>query len=156
MRLSVASAPIGLIVFVLLAIPSARASSGHDEILPDQAALTQMEFRAQAAGQREQCFLYTELVQVYTEVAGRQFADGQIEQANTTLKRIQHFADLIHAALMKDTKRVKDAEKIVHMASYHLGQYAHRISSEDKTEAESTLKKLDKVHDELLAQVFAH
>ena len=152
MRFSVAFA----VVLLLLSLPSARASAGADNPSPDAAVLAQMELRAEAAAQREQCFLFTELVQMYTEVAGRELADGEIEQANTTLKRVQHFVDMIHTALARDSKRVKDAEKVIHMASYHLSQSLHRVSSDDKAVAENTLKKLDKVHDELLAQVFSH
>jgi len=152
MRISVASAAFLLI----LALPSARALSSHDDISLDPAAIAQMEDRADHAGQREQCFLYTELVQVYTEIAGRQVAAGEMEQAHTTLKRIEHFTTLIHAALARDTKRVKEAEKLVHMATYRLGQYMHHASSDDETAFAATLKELDKVHDELLAQVFAH
>ena len=152
MRIPVA----GTLVVLLLAFPSARGYASTGNLAPDTATLTQMEQRAEVAAQRERCFLYTELIQGYTEIAGQQIADGEIEQANTTLKRVQHFADLIHAALAKDTKRVKEAEKTLHIASYHLGQYLHRVSAEDKAVAESTLKKLDSVHDELLAQVFSH
>jgi hypothetical protein len=152
MRISVASA----VFFLLLAFPTAHAKSNHDDLTLDPAALAQMETRADHAGVREQCYLYTELVQVYTEVAGRQISAGEMEQANTTLKRIQHFTALIHAAIARDTKHVKDAEKMVHMATYHLDQYMHRVSSDDKAVVESTKKELDKVHEELLAQVFSH
>jgi len=152
MRVSVASTAL----LLLLSLPAARAHSNHDDPALDPAALAQMETRADHAGVREQCYLYTELVQVYTEVAGRQMSAGEMEQANTTLKRIQHFAALIHAALARDTKHVKDAEKMVHMATYHLDQYMHRVSSDDKGAVETTVKQLDKVHEELLAQVFAH
>ena len=152
MRFSVA----GTIVLLLIAFPSARSYASTDNLPLDPAMLAQMELRAEAAAQRERCFLYTELVQVYTEMAGRQFADGEIEKANTTLRRVQRFADLIHIGLARDSKRVKEAEKALHLASYHLGQYLHHVSAEDKSVAESTLKKLDSVHDELLAQVFAH
>jgi hypothetical protein len=151
MRISVASA-----VFLLLVLPAAHAKSNHDDPTLDPAALAQMETRADHAGVREQCYLYTELVQVYTDIAGRQMAAGDMEQANATLKRIQHFAALIHSAIARDTRHVKDAEKMVHMASYHLDQYMHRVSSDDKDAFESTVKQLDKVHEELLAQVFAH
>jgi hypothetical protein len=152
MKISVA----GTVVVLLLFFPFARAYASTDDLTLNAAAIAQMELRAEAAAQRERCFLYTELVQIYTEVAGQQLADGEIEKANTTLRRVQHFADLIHAALAKDTKRMKEAEKVLHLASYHLGQYLHHVSAEDKAVAESTIKKLDGVHDELLAQVFAH
>jgi hypothetical protein len=151
-RFSVASTAF----LILIAIPSARAYTNHDDQPLDPAAIAQMETRADHAGPREQCFLYTELVQVYIDIAGRQLAAGEIEEANITLKHIQHFTELIHAGLARDSKRVKEAEKMVHMSTYRLGQYIHRVSSDDTVVAASTLKQLDKVHEELLAQVFSH
>ncbi len=143
------------ILFLACTFPCARALAAADLSL-DPAAIAQLEGRAEHAGQREQCFLYTELVHVYTEVAGHQMAAGDMDQASTTLKRIQHYADLIHMDLARDTKKLKNAEMLVHSSTYHLSQYMHRVSSEDEVIVASTLKQLDKVHDELLAQVFAH
>jgi hypothetical protein len=152
MRLSFASL---IVVLSLAVIPVAHASSA-DSLDLDAAALAQLEVKALHADPREQCFLYTQLVQGYTEVAGKQMAAGDMEQASTTLKRVQGFATHIHMGLAKDTKRLKNAEMSMHQATRHLGQYLHLVSSEDKAVVESTLKQLDKVNEELLAQVFAH
>jgi len=151
MRITVAST----VVFLLLALPSARALSSHDDLTTD-AGLAQFEQRAEHAEAREQTYLYTELVQVYILLAGKQIAAGEMDEANVTLKRIQHYAEKIHDGLAKNTKKLKDAEMMMHMATYHLNQYMHTLSNDDKPTIESTLKQLDKVHDELLAQVFAH
>lgn len=152
MRITVAST----VLLLLSVIPSAHALTSNDVASLDAAALAQLEQRAEHAEMREQAFLYTELVQVYTQVAGQQMAAGEMEKANATLKLIQHFADKIHGGLAKNTKKLKDAEMMLHLATYHLGQYVHLVSTDDKPVAESTLKQLNKVHDELLAQVFAH
>jgi hypothetical protein len=152
MRITVAST----VFLIFLALPSARALSSHDDLTLDAAGLAQLEQRAEHAEAREQAFLYTELVQVYTQMAGKQMAAGDMDQANATLKQIQHFAEKIHGGLAKNTKKLKDAEMMLHMATYHLGEYMHFVSGDDKPVAESTLKQLNKVHDELLAQVFAH
>jgi len=151
MRLSVASAAL----LLLLALPSARAFSSSDELL-DPAALADLQSRAEHAQAREQCFLYTELVHNYVEVAGKQLAAGDIDEAKASLNRVQTFADLVHKVLAKDTKRVKNAEMLMHLTTFHLTQLMHLISSEDEAFVQATLKKLDKLHDELLAQVFAH
>ena len=37
-----------------------------------------------------------------------------------------------------------------------LGEYTHHASGDDRAALQATLKKLDHVHDELLAQVFVH
>ena len=151
MRFSVAS--VGLLL--MFSLPCARAFAGGDEAL-DAASLANLEARAEHAAAREQCFLYTELVHDYVEVAGKQMAAGDMESATASLKRVQAYAEHIHAGLAKDTKRVKNAEMLVHLTAFHLSQLMHLISSEDEAVLQATLKQLNKVHDELLAQVFAH
>ena len=151
MRLSVASAAL----FLALAFPHAHATSSADLLALDAAGLAQLEVRAEHATTREQCFLYTELVHVYTEVAGKQMAAGDMQQASVTLKRIQSFAERIHMGLAQDSKRLKNAEILMHTTTHHLGQYLHLVSPDDKAVVESTLKQLNKVNEELLAQVFA-
>jgi hypothetical protein len=152
MRSTVAS----VVCVLLLTIPFARAASSHNDLVLDAAALAQLELRAEHAEAREQAYLYTELLQAYTQAAGKQFAEGDLDQANATLKRVQHCTAMIHTSLAKNAKKLKDAEMMMHMARYHLGQYMHLVSSEDQAVAQSTLHQIDQVHDELLAQVFAH
>ena len=142
-------------LLLLLVVPAARATS-PDDVDTDPGVLTVLESRADHAAPREQCFLYTELVHAYTQVAGKQMADGEMEKASATLKRIQGFAAHIHMTLANDTRRVKNAEMLMHNASRHLGEYLHHVSTDDKAVVESTLKQLNRVNDELLAQVFAH
>ena len=79
-----------------------------------------------------------------------------MEAASASLKRVQSFAEHIHMNLARDTRKLKNAEITMHTATHRLGQYMHVVSNEDKTVVESTLKQLNKVNDELLAQVFAH
>jgi hypothetical protein len=133
----------------------ARASS-IDENLPDAQALAQLELRAQQAGPRDQCFLYTELVHTMTEIAGKQMINGDIDQASATLKKVNHYAQLIHMDLASNSKRIKNAEMLMHHTTYRLGEYLHKASSEDRDTLKATLQQLDKVHDELLAEVLKH
>lgn len=132
-----------------------RAAQAAEPML-DQAQLTQLEARAEHAPAREQCFLFTQLVQSYTQIAGRQLANGEEEQATATLKRVQGLTARVHSALARDTNRLKNAEMLVHTASRSLGEYLHHASSDEMVMLVSTLKELDKVNEELLAQVFAH
>jgi hypothetical protein len=127
-----------------------------DETIPDAQAISQLELRAQQANPRDQCFLYAELVHTMTELAGKQMINGDIDQASATLKKVEHYATLIHMNLANDTKRLKNAEMLMHHTTYRLGEYLHKASGEDRPTLQATLKRLDQVHDELLAQVFAH
>ena len=140
-------------LLLLCGLPAARAS---DDTLLDATQLTQLEARAEHAALKEQCFLYTELVHNYTAIAGKQLAEGDTEKASLTLKRVQGYTTRIHAALARDTSKLKSAEILIHSASRNLGEYLHHASYEDKAMVEATLRQVEKINDELLAQVFAH
>ena len=137
---------------LLLATPSRAANV--DDNLPNAQAVLALELRAQQANPRDQCFLYTELVHVMTEIAGKQMLDGDVDQATATLKKVNDYAKLIHMDLSSNSKRVKNAEELMHHTSYRLGEYLRKASNEDRDTLQATLKQLDQVHDELLAQVF--
>jgi hypothetical protein len=145
-----------LLLPLFLAFCTPVLASSNDDKLPDAQALSQLELRAEQANPRDQCFLYTELVHTMTEIAGKQMLDGDIEQASATLKKVEHYAQLIHLNLANDTKRLKNAELLMHHTTYRLGEYLHKSSGEDRDTLQATLKRLDQVHDELLAQVFRH
>jgi hypothetical protein len=146
------SVALSLPFCMALAVPCFASSSA---IVTDEAALAQLEHRAQQANPREQCFLYTELVQEMTVVAGRQLLNGESDRATATLLRIDHYAALIHMDLARDARRLKQAQILMHGASRHLGEYLHLLSPQDKLLVQGTLKQLDRVNDELLTQVFA-
>ena len=146
-------------VFVLvfaLGCARAHAAPALDGILPDEQTLVQLEQRALQAQPREQCFLYTELVHVMTEIAGKEMLDGNVEQASAMLKRVEHYAHLIHLGLANDTKRLKNAEQLMQHTTYRLNGLLHVASSDDRETLKSTLRQLDQVQDELLTQVFKH
>lgn len=129
-------------------------AAGAEAYTPE--ALKALEQRATEAKPREQCFLYTELVQAMTQKAGQELSDGDTEQATATLKQIDKYAHLIHLNMARDTKRLKNAEMLMHNAAYRLGQYMHLVSTDDQAVVKDTLKQLNQVNDELLSQVFAH
>ena len=143
-----------LVLLLSFSLP-VRATS-VDENLPDAQALAQLELRAQQAGPRDQCFLYTELVHTMTELAGRQMLNGDIDQASATLKKVNYYAQLIHFSLADNAKRMKNAEMLMHHTTYRLSEYLHKASSEDQDTLKATLKQLDQVHTELLAEVLKH
>ncbi len=142
------------LVLIVSFSPAFAAANGG--VAPDSAGLAQMEARAEHAGAREQCYLYTELVQAYIDLAGHQISAGEMEQAFASMKRVQAFADRAHTGMAKDSKRLKDAEMVVRAATYRLEQAMHAVSDEDRAVFEATMKQLNKVHEELLSQVFAH
>ena len=132
MNLKSRSATLLLPLPLLLTLCTPAYASSVDENLPDAQALSRLELQAQQAKPREQCFLYTELVHTMTEIAGKQMLDGDIDKASATLKKIEHYAQLIHLGLARDTKRLKNAEMLMHRTTYRLTAFLHSASDEDK------------------------
>jgi hypothetical protein len=146
-------ASFGLLSTLWLTIP---AHASIDESIPTEDGIAQLELRASQAKPREQCFLYTELVHTMTEKAGKEISDGDEEQAASTLKQVNRYAHLIQLNLAHDTKRLKDAQVLMHHTTYRLAQYLHLVSGDDKQTVQDTLKQLDQVNEQLLTQVFQH
>ena len=156
MRISVASTILLLTFGSALVLIPARAVNLNNVSELDAAGLADLEVRAEHAQASEQAFLYTQLVSDYVDMAGRQVAAGDTEQAIASLLRVQSYADRIHEGLGRNSKRVKNAEMMIHMATYKLTQLMHSISMEDSALLQVTLTRLDKLHDELLQAVFSH
>lgn len=140
---------------LVLTLCSTGYAASFDDNPPTPEAISQLEARAQQANPREQCFLYTELVHNMTELAGNQILAGNPDQASATLKKVERYAHLIHLNLAHDTKRLKNAELLMHHTTHRLGDYLQAASSDDRETLQATLKQLDQVQEELLTQVFA-
>jgi hypothetical protein len=149
------SLAVFLVVILLSAALPCRAAT-VDETLPDANTLAQMEIRAQQAKPREQCFLYTQLIHSMTELASHQMLAGDTDSAAATFKMVQHYAQLLHLSLAYNTKRLMNAQLLMHHTTRKLDEYTHRASFEDRDTMQATLKQLTQVEDELLGQVFTH
>ena len=156
MKFNLRSVTVLLPLPLVLSLCTPAYASTTVENIVDAQAIAQLELRAQQAGPRDQCFLYTELVNTMTEMAGRQMLNGDVDQASETLKKVNHYAQLIHMDMASNSKRLKNAEMLMHHTTYRLSEYLHKASSEDQDTIKVTLKQLNKVHEELLAEVFKH
>lgn len=145
-----------ILVFALFLVLTPPVHAAIDETVPDAQALSQLELRAQQADPRDQCYLYTELVHTMTEMAVQQIVNGDDDQANATLTKIAKYAQLISASMARNTKRLKNAEMLMHHTTLRLAQSLHLASSDDRTTVQATLKQLDLVQNQLLDQVFDH
>lgn len=145
-----------VLLFPLLLSSIPLSAAGLDRNIADEQAILQLEQRAEQANPRDRCFLYTELVSAMTDMAGKQMLDGDTDHATATLKKVEHYAQLIHLDLADNTKRLKNAQMLMHKTTYKLNEYMHAASSEDQATLQAALKQLNQIQDELLTQVFNH
>jgi hypothetical protein len=145
-------ANLALLCCVVLAATMSRPAfaSSADETALDATALTQMEVRADHA-----CYLYTELVHGWTELAGRQMEAGQDEAAAATMLQVDEVATKLQVATGKDAKRLKNAEVLLEHTTRRLSDMMHVASTDQRVVMQTTLKHLNMVHTSVLAMVFA-
>jgi hypothetical protein len=128
----------------------APASSLHD----DPTALAALQVKADQAQPGDRCFLYAELVNQMTDLAGQQFNAGESGQALQTLNRVQQYAEKIHIGIAGDSRKLKDAEVLMQRTSFRLEDILSEASYEDRQTLETALKQLNRVQTQLMTQVF--
>lgn len=149
------SVVVGLVAFGLLAANKPARAMATEEVLLDTVAITQLEQQAANAQVKEQCFLYTQVLHSLTEIAGKQLADGEDDQAATTLKHIDSVTAKIQQALARDTKRLKNAEMLMEHTTRRLSDMLHITSGDQRANLQSTLQHVNALQSQLLNQVFA-
>ena len=138
-----------------LGIPQARAS-GPDETLSDVNTLTGLETKAAAADPRERCYLYTELLHSWTELAGHSLAAGDESALGVAMVHADADAARLKVAIGHDSKRLKNAEQLLEHSVHRLSDMARAASMEQHDTLLAVLTHVRSVHDDLLAEVFAH
>jgi hypothetical protein len=142
-----------LVLFALLvAYPSASAWGTDSKA--DANTLAALQAKADQAQPKDQCFLYAELVSQATDLVGREYDSGDLNNASATLRLVQRYAEKIHVGIAEDSKKLKNAELLMQHTSFRLKDIIATASYEDRQVLESTLKQLDQVQSQLMMQVF--
>jgi hypothetical protein len=142
------------LVFLFPFTNSARASN-LDESPLDAAALLQMEQRADAAQPRDQCYMFAEVLHGLTELAGRQIAAGDDQDASTTLVHIDSLAAKMQKASAANAKHLKNAEMLLEHVTRRLNDMAHVASADQRTAMQTTMQCIDHLHTQVLAVIFS-
>jgi len=146
------SAAAVLLAISMAAIPL-RATNLDDKV-PDQQSIDALQAKILQAPQRDQCYLYAELVHEMTEYSLRQYAAGDVDKATGLLKQIQQFAHKIHLSVAENDKRLKNAEILLRHTAFRLTEMLHSSSYEDRALVEQTLAQVNQAENEAMMQVF--
>lgn len=157
MRFRVASAfaPLPLL-FCLTALAPRAFAAAPPEAAVDATTLTDMETRAAAAEPRERCYLYTELLHSWTELAGRAMVAGDDSAAQAAMQHADADAEHLKIAISRDSKKLKNAEQLMEHSVHRLSDMLHAATMDQQGAMQAVLKHVTSVHDDLLAAVFAH
>jgi len=146
-----------LVVFVVAAafFPASLAwAHGINDRAPDARELADLEAKAAVASPSEQPYLYAELVHSMTEIATEQYQSGNEQLASQSLKSAQGYASRIQTGLLRDAKKLKNAEILIRHTAFRLHELLTGASVNDRPTLEDTIQKLNQVQAEMMMQVF--
>ncbi len=144
-----------LAVVAAVVLPASLAwAHGMDDRAPDAHELADLEARASVASPNEQPYIYAELVHSMTEVATAQFQSGDVEHASASLKAAQGYAGKIQMSLLRDAKKLKNAEILIRHTAFRLKELMTGASLDDRPTLEATIQQLNQVQSEMMLQIF--
>jgi hypothetical protein len=117
-------------------------------------AIAALQAKTDHAKPRDRCFLYAELVNQMTDLAGKQLSSGDSGEALESFRLVRRYADNALLGVVDDSRKLKDAEMLIRHTSFRLEDILHQASYDDRHDLEETLKELYKVQTQLMMQVF--
>lgn len=124
-----------------------------EEMTSEEQVIAHLEQRAAEAPDREQCYIYAELVHEMVKYSANRYASGEVEKANTALRRMQGFTTRIRGVLSTNAKRLKPAQILLRRAAFRLTDLLHMTSYEDRKLVEETLAMVQEAERDTLNQV---
>jgi hypothetical protein len=146
---------VGVLAAVLLPASLAWAHGLNDRA-PDLRELADLQAKAETASPNEQPYIYAELVHSMTEIATEQFQAGNEQQASASLHAAQGYAGKIHMNLLRDARKLKNAEILIRHTAFRLKELMTGASLNDQPTLEATIQQLNQVQAEMMIQVFRH
>ncbi len=144
-------------VVAAVVLPASLAwGHGMDDRAPDARELADLQAKAAAASPNEQPYIYAELVHSMTEIATAQYQAGDLEHASASLKAAQSYAGKIQMSLLRDAKKLKNAEILIRHTAFRLKELMTGASLDDRPTLEATIQQLNQVQSDMITQIFRH
>jgi len=146
---------VPIVAFLLLSLNVGLVrAAADDNALPNQQTLEALEVRASQAEPRDQCFLYSQVVQQMTELSIRQYKAGNVSKAVGLLQQIQRIAKKIHLSVTTSDKRLKNAELMLSHTAFRLGEMLQASNVDDRPQFQQTLAQVSGAENATMMQVF--
>lgn len=146
---------VAVLAALLLSAPFVWAHGMNDRP-PDAHQLADLEAKAASASPNEQPYIYAELCHSMTEIATAQLEAGDDAQASASLKAAQGYAGKIQMSLLRDARKLKNAEILVRHTAFRLKELLTGASLDDRPTLEATIQQLNRVQSEMMTQIFRH
>ena len=79
---------------------------------------------------------------------------GDLEHASASLKAAQSYAEKIQMSLLRDAKKLKNAEILIRHTAFRLKELMTGADLDDRPTLEATIQQLNHVQSEMMTQIF--
>ena len=135
------------IVLSMLAAPSTV-------IAREQPTLEELKERVANASISDRPALCVHVAERQLDAADSLFTAGDSEKAKAALVDVVAFSEMARDSAIQSHKREKQSEIAVRKMAHKLADMKHTVSHEDQEQVQSTIDRLQRVRDDLLAAMF--
>ncbi len=121
----------------------------------DPVALQALTDKAEHAAQKEQVYLYAQLVRHHAEIAGSSLAAGDTQTGNHALSSLIAYAEALDSAFAHDAKKLKDAEILLRESAFRMKAAMLATAVEDRPAMAAALTKINAAEAKVMSAVFA-
>jgi len=139
-------AALGLVLSIL-AMPSTLIGS-------EQSTIEELKGRVANASINNRPPLCIQISELQLDAAGRFYVAGDSEPAKAALVDVVAFSELARDYAIQSHKHEKQSEIAIRKMARKLANMKHTVSHEDQEQVQTTLDRLQRVRDDLLAAMF--
>jgi hypothetical protein len=139
-------AALGL-VLAMLALPSILAGG-------EQPTLEELKGRVADASISDRPVLCIHISERQLDAADRFYVAGDSEQAKAALADVVAYSELARDYAIQSHRHEKQSEIAIRKMARKLANMKHAVSHEEQDQVESTIERLQRIRDDLLAAMF--
>jgi hypothetical protein len=136
------------VAFLILALPS--NATGRE-----QPTLEELKARVPNASIADRPVLCIQISQLQLDAADRFYVAGDSGQAQAALADVVAFSELARDYSVQSHKHEKQSEIAIRKMARKLADMKHTVSHEDQEQVQTTVDRLQRIRDDLLAAMFS-
>ena len=141
--------PVSRMAAALLVLSVGSAAIGAKEL-----SVEELKARLTSASTGERPHLCVEIAEKQLSFANKFYADGETEKGQAALTDVAVFSESARDNSIQSGKHLKQTEIAVRLMTRKLTDLKHRVTHDEQTEVQSTIDRLQRVRDDLLAAMF--
>jgi hypothetical protein len=121
----------------------------------EQPALEELKARVPNASIADRPVLCIHISELQLDTADRFYVAGDSEQAQAALADVVEFSELARDYSIQSHKHEKQSEIAIRKMARKLADMKHTVSHEDQEQVQTTVDRLQRIRDDLLAAMFS-